>query len=129
MFSLRINTMSGGMFSRDMVINIFQTAYEPGHTEAVIDIVEKLHYDVNSAIPSNGLTLFLVNIFFLFFFFFFFFFFLYLQPYERDNAWMVVFTICIRTDRPEQTVWTQMRRRRTRRLIWVYTVCQSSSIF
>ena len=58
------------MFSRDMVINIFQTAYEPGHTEAVINIVEKLHYDVNSAIPSNGLTLFLVNIFFLFFFFF-----------------------------------------------------------
>ena len=40
----------------------FQTAYEPGHTEAVIDIVEKLHYDVNSAIPSNGLTLFLVII-------------------------------------------------------------------
>lgn len=38
----------------------FQTAYEPGHAETVINIIEKLHYDVNSVIPSNGLTLFLV---------------------------------------------------------------------
>ena len=35
--------------------------YEPGHTEAVLNIVEKLHYDVNSVIPSNGLTLFMVR--------------------------------------------------------------------
>ena len=34
-----------------------------------------------------------------------------------------VFTVSIRTDRPGQTVLTQMRRRRTRRLIRVYTVC------
>ena len=29
--------------------------------------------------------------------------------------------------RPEPTVWTQIRRRRKRGLIWVYTVCHSSS--
>ena len=42
---------------------------------------------------------------------------------------VTVFTICIRTDRPEQTVEARMRRRITRRLIWVYTVCHSSSNF
>ena len=31
-------------------------------------------------------------------------------------------------DRPEQTVYTQIRRRVTRRLIWVYFVCPSSRI-
>ena len=33
------------------------------------------------------------------------------------------------TNRSEQTVKTQMRRRRTRRLIRIYTVCHSSSNF
>ena len=34
-------------------------------------------------------------------------------------------TLNIRTERSEQTMQTQIRRRRTRRLIWVYTVCHS----
>ena len=38
-----------------------------------------------------------------------------------------VITSSIWTDRPIQTVKTQIRRRRTRRLIRVYTVCHSSS--
>ena len=38
-------------------------------------------------------------------------------------------TVCIRTDRPEKTLMTQMRHRRTWHLIWVYTVCHSSSNF
>ena len=41
-------------------INNFQTAYEPGHTDAVIDIVQRHHYDVNMILPYNGLTLFMV---------------------------------------------------------------------
>ena len=40
-----------------------------------------------------------------------------------------VFTICIQTDRPEQTVQTQMRCHRMWHLIRVYTVCHSSSNF
>ena len=51
------------------------------------------------------------------------------SEYVARNKTFTVFTIYIRTDRPEQTVETQMRRRRTRRLIWVYTVCHSSSNF
>ena len=39
---------------------IFQTAYEEGHTEAVIRLVEKYGYDVNYVMPSSGLSLFLV---------------------------------------------------------------------
>ena len=38
----------------------FQTAYEEGHTEAVIRLVEKNGYDVNYVMPSSGLSLFLV---------------------------------------------------------------------
>ena len=43
------------------------------------------------------------------------------------SAYITVFSVCIRTDRPEETVWTYMKLRRMRRLIRVYTVCQSSS--
>ena len=42
---------------------------------------------------------------------------------------ITVLTLCIRKDKPEQTVKTQIRRRKTRRLIRVYTVCPSSSNF
>jgi len=42
-------------------ISVLQTAYEPGHMEACMNLIEKLHYNVNSEIPSNGLTLFLVS--------------------------------------------------------------------
>ena len=38
-----------------------------------------------------------------------------------------VFLLSVRKDKPEQTAWTLIRRHRTRRLIWVYTVCHSSS--
>ena len=38
-------------------------------------------------------------------------------------------TLSIRTDRPEQPVETQIRRRRTRRLIRICTVCCSSRSF
>ncbi|KAK3580577.1 hypothetical protein CHS0354_002671 [Potamilus streckersoni] len=41
------------------IFDLAKTAYEPGHKEAVMHLVEKLHYDVNFAMPSNGLTLFL----------------------------------------------------------------------
>ena len=40
-----------------------------------------------------------------------------------------VFTLCIQTDSPEHTAYTQIRRHRTRRLIRVYTVCHSSINF
>ncbi|KAL3831623.1 hypothetical protein ACJMK2_023356 [Sinanodonta woodiana] len=43
------------------IFDLAKTAYEPGHTEAVMHLVEKLHYDVNFAMPSNGLTLFLCS--------------------------------------------------------------------
>ncbi|WAQ93554.1 hypothetical protein MAR_006025, partial [Mya arenaria] len=36
-----------------------RTAYEPGHKEACMNLIERLYYNVNSKIPSNGLTLFL----------------------------------------------------------------------
>ena len=40
-----------------------------------------------------------------------------------------VLTLCIRKDSPEQTVYTQIRRCWTRRLIRVYTVCHPSNNF
>nr|AIE16097.1 sex determining protein Fem-1 like protein [Pinctada margaritifera] len=43
-------------------LNIFdlaKTAYEPGHKQLVIRLLEKYHYDVNYKMPSSGLTLFL----------------------------------------------------------------------
>ncbi|XP_033639854.1 putative ankyrin repeat protein RF_0381 [Asterias rubens] len=44
------------------VISIFdlaKTAYLPGRTEQVINLVTKLQFDVNFPIPTNGMTLFL----------------------------------------------------------------------
>ncbi|XP_052248805.1 uncharacterized protein LOC127856553 isoform X2 [Dreissena polymorpha] len=41
------------------VFDLAKTAYEPGHSEACVSLIERLHYDVNSVIPSTGLTLFL----------------------------------------------------------------------
>ena len=56
---------------------------------------------------------------------------------ECDNYWIspwlyfkflhTIMTLNIGTDMPEQTVKIQIRRRRTRRLIRVYTACHSSS--
>ena len=46
-----------------------------------------------------------------------------------SNIRQTLFTLRVRIDRPEQTVQTQIRRQRTRRLIRVYTVCYSSSNF
>ena len=48
---------------------------------------------------------------------------------SRCHKRITVFTVWIRTDRPEQIVQTQMRGRGTRPLFWVYTVCHSSSNF
>ncbi|XP_036362253.1 ankyrin-1 isoform X2 [Octopus sinensis] len=48
-------------FKNPYKLNIYdlcKTAYRPGHTEAVIDLIERLHYDINAPLPSNGLTLF-----------------------------------------------------------------------
>ncbi|XP_041367614.1 protein VAPYRIN-like [Gigantopelta aegis] len=48
--------------SQEADINIFdlvKTAYETGHTEESIRLIEKLNYDVNDRLPSSGLTLFL----------------------------------------------------------------------
>lgn len=39
----------------------FQTAYEAGHSEAVMKLVEKYDYEVNFLMPSSGLSLFLVR--------------------------------------------------------------------
>ena len=47
-----------------------------------------------------------------------------IYQYNKDIA---VFILSIWTDGPE-TVWTQIRRRRTRRLIWVYTVASHQRI-
>ncbi|XP_052811018.1 ankyrin repeat and death domain-containing protein 1A-like [Mya arenaria] len=41
------------------VFDLAKTAYEPGHKEACMNLIERLYYNVNSKIPSNGLTLFL----------------------------------------------------------------------
>ncbi|XP_074659171.1 uncharacterized protein LOC141911949 [Tubulanus polymorphus] len=43
------------------VFDLAKTAYEKGHAEAVIRLVNKLQYDVNYAIPTSGLTLFLCS--------------------------------------------------------------------
>ncbi|XP_070566497.1 E3 ubiquitin-protein ligase mib1-like isoform X2 [Ptychodera flava] len=47
------------MYSLDDVFDIAKTAYEPGHMKSVMSIVDKYHLDVNRAIPSSGMTLFL----------------------------------------------------------------------
>ena len=44
---------------------------------------------------------------------------------QNNHLLCTVFTL----NSPNQTAYTQIRRRRMRRLIWVYTVCQSSSNF
>ncbi|XP_048756124.1 ankyrin-1-like isoform X2 [Ostrea edulis] len=41
------------------VFDLAKTAYEPGHTEAVVKLVERYGYDVNYVMPTNGLSLFL----------------------------------------------------------------------
>ncbi|XP_062570233.1 poly [ADP-ribose] polymerase tankyrase-2-like [Saccostrea cucullata] len=41
------------------VFDLAKTAYEPGHTEAVVKLVEQYGYDVNYVMPTNGLSLFL----------------------------------------------------------------------
>ncbi|XP_063419726.1 26S proteasome non-ATPase regulatory subunit 10-like [Mytilus trossulus] len=43
------------------VFDLAKSAYEPGHTEAVISLVEKYGYDVNYVMPSGGLSLFLCS--------------------------------------------------------------------
>lgn len=43
------------------VFDLAKTAYEEGHTEAVIRLVEKYAYDVNYVMPSSGLSLFLCS--------------------------------------------------------------------
>ncbi|CAC5391732.1 unnamed protein product [Mytilus coruscus] len=43
------------------VFDLAKSAYEPGHTEAVIALVEKYGYDVNYVMPSSGLSLFLCS--------------------------------------------------------------------
>ena len=45
------------------------------------------------------------------------------------SIFAAIFILIIGTDRPEQTVQTQIRRRILRRLIRVYTVCYSSNSF
>ena len=54
-----------------------------------------------------------------------------LYYYKSDQGFHnhTTFTVCIRIDRPEQTVLTQMRRRKMQHLIKVYTVCHSASNF
>ena len=51
------------------------------------------------------------------------------KKYFRMLSATTMITVNIRTDRPEQTVYTQMRRRRMWRFIRVYTICHSSSHF
>ncbi|XP_045169176.2 ankyrin-3-like isoform X2 [Mercenaria mercenaria] len=55
----RITKPSDDLSTNWSVFDLAKTAYEPGHAQAAINVIEKLHYDVNSVIPSNGLTLFL----------------------------------------------------------------------
>ena len=44
-------------------------------------------------------------------------------------SWDTIFTLSLRTDRPEQIAWNQIRRRIMRRLIMVHTVCYPPSTF
>lgn len=41
------------------VFDLAKTAYEPGHTEAVVKLVEHYGYNINYVMPTNGLSLFL----------------------------------------------------------------------
>ncbi|XP_021377561.1 tankyrase-2-like isoform X2 [Mizuhopecten yessoensis] len=41
------------------VFDLAKTAYQPGHTEAIMMLVDQFGYDVNYVIPSTGLSLFL----------------------------------------------------------------------
>ncbi|CAH1788961.1 unnamed protein product [Owenia fusiformis] len=43
------------------LFDLAKTAYEPGHTEALIKKLELSSYDINFALPSNGLSLFLCS--------------------------------------------------------------------
>ncbi|GAB1600988.1 ankyrin-1 [Argonauta hians] len=40
------------------IYDLSKTAFRLGHTEAVIDLIERSNYDINASLPSNGLTIF-----------------------------------------------------------------------